>query len=130
LAAQALAQENHIEGPVWRVNDLNVKPGKFNDAKKDLRANFNKVMAAAKQQGTILDYKVFLNATSTGPSDWNIATAALYKGFAGLDGLVVKMEAITLNHYGTADSRAQAGDKRLELWTVVSSVLGREGTLR
>lgn len=130
LAAHAAAQEHYNEGPVWRVNYLNVKPGKFNDALKDLRANFNKVSAQAKAQGLILDYKVFLNATSTGPDDWDIATAILYKGYGALDGLAGKMDPVTLKHYGSAEARTQAGAKRQDLWTTVSSVLGREIVLK
>jgi hypothetical protein len=130
LTAQALAQEFYTEGPVWRVTYLNVKPGKMNAALKDLSENFNKVYAQAKQQGLVLDYKAFLNATSTGPNDWNLAVAVLYKGYGALDGLQGKMDAITLKHYGSADNRQQAGDKRNELWTLVSSALGREIVLK
>jgi hypothetical protein len=130
LAAPAAAQEHYTEGPVWRVNYLNVKPGKFQETLKDLRANFSKVGAQAKAQGLILDYKVFLNATSTGPDDWDIATATLYKGYGAIDGLAGKMDPITLKHYGNAEARTQAGAKRVDLWTTVSSVLGREIVLK
>ncbi len=130
LAAQASAQQYYTEGPVWRVNYLNVKPGKFNDSLKDLSENFNKVMMQAKAQGLILEHRVFLNATSTGPDDWDIATAVLYKGYGALDGLAGKMDPITLKHYGSAEARTQAGAKRADLWTTVSSVLGREIVLK
>ena len=126
FAAQALAQEHYTEGPVWRVNYLSTKPGKFNDSLKDIRDHFAKVLADAKAQGLVLDYKVFLNATSTGPTDWNVATAVLYKGYSSLDGLAGKLDPITLKHYGSAEARTQAGAKRADLWTTVSSVLGRE----
>lgn len=128
--AQAAAQEHYTEGPVWRVNYLNVKPGKFTDTLKDLRANFNKVNAQAKAQGLILDYKVYFNATSTNPDDWDIATATLYKGYGALDGLTGKFDPITLKHYGNAETRTQAGAKRQDLWTTVSSVLVREIVLK
>ena len=130
FAAPAAAQEHYTEGPVWRVNYLAVKPGKFNDTLKDLRANFNKTGAQAKAQGLILDYKVYLNATSTNPDDWDIATATLYKGYSALDGLTGKMDPITLKHYGSAETRTQAGTKRIDLWTTVSSVLVRENVLK
>lgn len=130
LAAPAAAQEHYTEGPVWRVNYLAVKPGKFTDALKDLRANFNKVSAQAKAQGLILDYKVYFNSTSTGPDDWDIATATLYKGYGALDGMAGKMGPITLKHYGSAETRTQAGVNRQELWTTVSSVLVREIVLK
>jgi hypothetical protein len=130
FAARALAQEHYTEGPVWRVNYLSTKPGKFNDALKDIREHFAKVYTEAKAQGVVLDYKVFLNATSTGPADWNIATAVLYKGYGALDGLAGKMDAITMKHYGSADARTQAGAKRGDLWITVSSVLGREISMK
>lgn len=130
LGAQAVAQEHYTEGPVWRLTYLDVKPGKFNDALMDLRQNFNKVNAQAKQQGLILDYKVYLNSTSTGPEDWDIALATLYKGYGALDGLTGKMDPITLKHYGSAETRQSAGTKRTELWTVRASALGREITLK
>lgn len=130
LSVPALSQEHYNEGPVWRVTYLNVKPGKFNDSLKDLREHGNKVSAQAKAQGLILDYKVFLNSTSTGPDDWDIAVATLYKGYSALDGLTGKMDPVTLKHYGSAEARTQAGAKRQELWSVVSSVLGREIVLK
>lgn len=130
LAAPASSQEHYTDGPVWRVNYLNVKPGKMGDSLKDIRENFAKVTAVAKAQGLILDAKVYLNATSTGPDDWDIATAVLYKNYGQMDGLTAAMDPITLKHYGSADARSKANDRRLELWTVVSSNLAREITMR
>ena len=130
LAAPAICQEHYIDGPIWRVTYLNVKPGKMGDSLKDLRANFAKVNAAAKAAGLILDYKVYLNPTTTGPTDWNIATAILYKNWGALDGLTAQAEALTLKHYGTAEARQKANGARLDLWTVTSSNFAREVTLR
>jgi hypothetical protein len=130
FAAPAFTQEHYNEGPVWRVTYLNVKPGKFNDTLIDLRQNFAKVFATAKAQGVVLDYKVFLNSTTDSPDDWDIATAVLYKGYGGMDGLAGKMEAITLAHYGTADARTAAGAKRDQLREVLMSRLAREITLK
>lgn len=130
LAAPAFSQEHYTEGPVWRVNYLNVKPGKMGESLKDIRENFSKISATAKAQGLILDFKVYLNATSDGPEDWDIATATLYKNWGQMDGLVVQMDPITLKHYGSADARTKANANRLELWTLVSSNLAREITMR
>jgi hypothetical protein len=130
LAAPAICQEHYTDGPIWRVTYLNVKPGKMGDTLKDLRANFAKISGAAKAAGLIADYKVFLNPTSNGPTDWNVATAILYKNWAALDGLTAQTEALTLKHYGTAEARQKANDARLDLWTVNSSNLAREVTLR
>ncbi len=125
-----MSQEHYTEGPVWRVNYLNVKPGKMGDALKDVRENFSKVSAAAKAQGLILDFKVYLNSTSDGPEDWDIATATLYKNWGQMDGIAAQVNTLTLKHYGTAEARTKANDARLELWTVLSSNLAREITMR
>ncbi len=130
LAAPAICQEHYTDGPIWRVTYFNVKPGKMGDALKDLRANFSKVNAAAKAAGLIADYKVYLNTTSTGPTDWNFATAILYKNWAALDGLTAQTEALTLKHYGSTEARQKANDARLDLWTVTASNLAREVTMR
>jgi hypothetical protein len=130
VASPAIAQEHYTDGPVWRINYLNVKPGKMGDSLKDIRENFAKVSAAAKAQGLILDAKVYLNPTSTGPDDWDIATCVLYKNWAQMDGLTAATEALTLKHYGSAEARTQANNKRLEMWTVTSSNLAREITMR
>ena len=130
VAVPTLSQEHYADGPIWRVNYLAVKPGKFNDSLKDLREHNNKIWAEAKQQGLILDYKVYLNATSNSPDDWDIATAVLYKNWGALDGLQAKTEAITLKHYGTTEARQQAGAKRVDLWTTTTSALAREIVLK
>ncbi len=125
-----LAQEHYVEGPVWRVTYSNVKPGKFNENLIDVRQNFAKIFATAKAQGVVLDYKVYLNSTSDSPDDWDIATAVLYRGYAGMDGLAAKMDAITLAHYGSAEARAAAGAKRDENRTILMSRLAREITMK
>jgi len=130
LAAPAICQEHYIDGPIWRVTYFNVKPGKMGDSLKDIRANFSKVNAAAKAAGLIVDYKVYVNPTSTGPDDWEIATATLFKNWGALDGLTAQMEALTLKHYGSAEARQKANEARLDLWTVNSSNLAREVTMR
>jgi hypothetical protein len=130
LAVPVLAQEHYTEGPVWRVTYLDVKPGKMNDVLLDIRQNFAKVMATARAQGLILDFKVFLNTTTESPADWDVATAILYKNFAGIDGFAGRMDAITLAHYGSADNRSAAGAKRDDTRTVLMSRLAREITMK
>jgi hypothetical protein len=130
VSIPALAQENYTDGPIWRVNYIDVKAGKMNAVQMDMRENFNKVYAEAKKQGVILDYKVWLNATSEGPDDWDIATGILFKNWGAMDGLAAKMEAITLKHYGTADARQKSGDKRIEMSSLIRSALAREIMLK
>lgn len=82
---QAQAQENYTEGPVWVVNYYRTKPGKFDEYMKYLRANYAKSVAKQKQAGIIVDSKVLLNPTVSGPDDWDVAVAYLYSDFGKLN---------------------------------------------
>ena len=82
---QAQAQDNYTEGPVWVVNYYRTKPGKFEDYMKFLRANFAKSAAKQKQAGIVVDTKVLLNPTVSGPDDWDVAIAYLYSDFGKLN---------------------------------------------
>ena len=79
-AAPALAQEHYTEGPVWAVNHIRTKSGKFDDYMKYLRSGYLASVSEAKKQGLILDTKILLN-TPRDANDWNIAIATLYPSF-------------------------------------------------
>ena len=73
-AVPALAQEHYTEGPVWAVNYIRTKPGKFDDYMKYLRSTYLVSAGEAKKQGLILD-------TPRDANDWDIAIATLYPSF-------------------------------------------------
>jgi hypothetical protein len=77
----ALAQEHYTEGPVWAVNYLRTKPGRYDDYMKYLRSTYLVSSGEAKKQGLILDTKILLN-TPRDANDWDIAIATLYPSFA------------------------------------------------
>ncbi|HEX5854391.1 MAG TPA: hypothetical protein VFZ57_02120 [Thermoanaerobaculia bacterium] len=79
-AAPALAQEHYTEGPVWAVNYIRTKPGKFDDYMKYLRSSYMFSAGEAKKQGLILDTKILVN-TPRDANDWDIAIATLYPSF-------------------------------------------------
>ena len=81
----AQAQENYTEGPVWLINYYRTKPGKFDEYMKFLRANFAKNSAKQKAAGIIVDAKVLLNPTVSGPDDWDVAIAYLYSDYGRLN---------------------------------------------
>ena len=130
VGADAQGQDNTIPGPVWRVSTYKVKPGKMNDVLMDLRKNFRVVNEEYKRQGVILDYRIYFNSTTDGPSDWDFAIATAYKNWAALDTLGPQADTVTLKHYGTAEKRQQAADARNEWRDLVSSRLYREQTLK
>ncbi len=82
---QAHAQENYTEGPVWVINYYRTKPGKFDEYMKFLRANFAKNAAKQKSAGIVVDTKVLINPTISGPDDWDVAIAYLYSDFGRLN---------------------------------------------
>ena len=82
---QAQAQENYTEGPVWVISYYRTKPGQFEEYLKFLRANFAKNVAKQKQAGIVVDSKVLLNPTVSGPDDWDIAIAYLYSDYGRLN---------------------------------------------
>jgi hypothetical protein len=82
---RAQAQENYTEGPVWFISYYRTKPGKFDEYMKFLRANFAKNVAKQKAAGIVVDAKVLLNPTVSGPDDWDVAIAYLYSDYGRLN---------------------------------------------
>ena len=109
-AAPALAQEHYTEGPVWAINYLRTKPGKYNDYMKYLRSSYLVSSGEAKKQGLILDTKILLN-TPRDANDWDIAIATLYPSFGkAMDfnqGDDDKRKAIAEKQFSTKDEAKQ-----------------------
>jgi len=109
-AAPALAQEHYTEGPVWAVNYIRTKPGKFDDYLKYLRSTYLVSAGEAKKQGLILDTKFLLN-TPRDANDWDVAIATLYPSFGkALDfnqGDDDKRKAIAEKQFKTKDEAKQ-----------------------
>jgi hypothetical protein len=134
LGGVAVAQEHWTEGPVWNIEFYRTTPGHFDDYLKYLRQNFMPQNEESKKQGLILDQKIFVK-DPTGPSDWDIAFATLYKNMAALDysaDLDKKSKAIAEKHYKTADEDKQREmiKPRLDWRTFLGSQLVREVNLK
>ena len=134
LGGVAVAQEHWTEGPVWNIEFYRTTPGHFDDYLKYLRQNFLPQLEESKKQGLILDQKIFVK-DPTGPSDWDIAFATLYKNMAALDysaELDKKSKAIAEKHYKTADEDKQREmiKPRLDWRTFLGTQLVREVSLR
>ena len=112
-------------GPVMRVSYYKVNTGMGQENQRDLRQHLVPIWEAEKAAGIILDYTVVTNLTTDSPDDWNVAFALTYPNFAALDSLGARTGPITLKHYGTAEARTAAGDRREQLRTLVRSSLMR-----
>ena len=134
LGGVAAAQEHWTEGPVWEVALYRTTPGHFDDYLKYLRQSVLPQDEESKKQGLVLDRKVFVK-TPTGPDDWDIAFATLYKNMAALDFTAendTKQKAIAEKHYKTADEEKQREmtKPRLEWRTHIGTDLVREVMLK
>jgi hypothetical protein len=117
---------NYDNGPVWRVTDYAIKPGQFEAFWKDFRENVKPSYEALKKEGLIIDYKVWTNATTDGPHDWDVAVGTMIPNWAAIDQLDAKAATIIAKHYGSREAMIEAGKKRTEIREVVASKLARE----
>ena len=126
FAPALLAQEHYTEGPVWRVQLIRVKPNQMDAYLTSLQQSTKPLVEEQKKQGVIVDYKVFLKETKSGPEDWDIAVAIEYKNHAAMDGLAAKGEAVRDKILGGKAQGQQLGEKRVEMREIVTSDLLQE----
>ena len=125
-----VAQEHYTEGPVWRTTLISVKPNQMDAYLTSLRQGTKPLLDEEKKEGLIMDYKVFLKETSTGPKDWDVLVAVEYKNHAALDGLTAKTEAVRDKVMGGKQQAQQLGEKRQEMREIIGSELMQEISLR
>jgi len=130
FAPAALAQENYSEGPVWHVSLIRVKPAYVDTYLASLRKNSKPIYDEEKNQGLILDYKIFLKETKHDPQDWDVCIAVEYKNHAALDGLDAKGEAIENKLLGGEPQAQALGITRQEYREVISEESLQEITLK
>jgi hypothetical protein len=126
-ALPVLAQSpNYDLGPVWRVTYYEIKPGQGEAFWKDFRENVRPSYEAVKKEGIITDYKVWTNATTDHPHDWDVAVGLMFPNWAAIDQAEAKAATIIAKHYGSREAMLEAGKKRNEIREVVSSKLAHE----
>lgn len=131
LSTQPLhSQEHYTLGPVQRIILVDIKPGKGSDFWTDLRQNVRPLYDEYKRQGLIQDYSVGLKTTAEGAQDWDVALVLTFKNWAALDTFATKGDSVSMRYYGSYGKRTDAGAKRSEAGTVVSSFLVRAVTLK
>ena len=126
LAPALFAQENYIEGPVWRVSLIRVKPTHMDEYLTTLRKSSKPFFDEEKRQGMIMDYKIFLKETKANPEDWDICVAIEYKNHAAMDGLAAKGEEVRDKILGGKAPAQQLAEKRQEIRETITSDLLQE----
>jgi hypothetical protein len=130
LVPAVLAQEHYTEGPVWRVSLIRVKPTQMDAYLTSLQQSSKPILEAQKQNGTIMDYKLFLKETKNNPEDWDVCLAVEYKNHAAMDGLAAKGEMLRDKILGGKQPAQQLAEKRAEIREVISSELLQEIMLK
>jgi len=126
-ALPAYSQNPNFDvGQVWRVTYFHLKPGQGEAFWKDFRENLKPVYESLKKEQIISDYKVWTNATTENPNDWDVAVGLMFANWAALDQVDAKAATIVAKHYGSRDAMIDAGKKRNDLREVVMSKLARE----
>ena len=108
IGAMAQTPTPTTPGPVSRVTYFDVLPGKTTEYTTFLRTNQIPMLEEQKKQGLILSYGFFTKPTTEGPGDWDLGLVVTYKNYADAVDFSAerndKFDAISLNHYGTADA--------------------------
>lgn len=103
LKANAQSDKPYTDGPVWQLSFVQTKSGMAGAYIKDLSEHWAKLMTTAKDEGIIMDYKIFESHTAT-PSDWNLLLMVEVKNYAALDNISDKMDAISQKLFGQEDA--------------------------
>ncbi len=90
----AQSDKPYTDGPLWQVQFIHTKPGMSDLYLKNLSEGWIKIMRAAKDQGYIMDYKVF-SAQPASENDWDLMLMYEIKNYAMLDGASDKMDALS-----------------------------------
>lgn len=130
LTPAAHSQEHYTLGPVQRIILLDIKPGKGREFWTDLRQNVRPLYDEYKRQGLIQDYSVGLKTPAEGPEDWDVALILTFKNWAALDVFATKGDSVSMRYYGSYGKRSEAGARRSDAGTVISSFLVRGVTLK
>lgn len=116
-------------GSVSRVTYFDVLPGKTDEFTAYIRTHTVPILDEQKKQGLIMNYSYFTKPMTEGPGDWDLGLIVTYANYAdAIDfnaGRNAKFDAISLAHFGSAESRTKANDSLIAMRTVVSSMLVR-----
>ncbi len=124
LSLGAAAQQYFSYTGVTRVVRLRILPGKTKEFYQYL-GNVNKVLAAEKAAGVIVDYGFAHSVNFEGPEKYDVAIVIDYKDMATFDTLSDKTDPIIAKVYGSPEARAAAGKLADESSEVVGAELVR-----
>lgn len=131
----AWAQDHYTEGPMWACSAYRIKEGQGNNYMKYIRSNALVTYTKAKQQGLIVDFKIFVQ-TPTRPDDWDVMVCQLFTNAAkALDYNAsddAKWTSIQNEHWKTSDEEKirEMSAKRFDMRTFLGTSYIREINLK
>ncbi len=134
-AGVAGAQDHWTEGPVWLCESYRTLPDQFDNYMKYIREFYLPMMEVGKEQGLIVDHKVFVKDLSD-PHDWDVLFCTLFSDYgAAMDydaEIDAKWDALAAERYGTDDEDKQTEmiAPRLKMREFVGANHIREVTLK
>jgi hypothetical protein len=129
------AQDHWTEGPVWSCASYRTLPDQFDTYMKWIRESYLQMMEEGKEQGLIVDHKVFVKGLAD-PEDWDVLFCTLFPSYgAAMDfdaDVEAKWDALAEKIYGTGEDEEQMEfvKPRLKMREFVGFKNFREVTLK
>ena len=119
----------YIEGSVWDVELIKVKPGMGDEYLHSLASTWKAENEEAKKQCLILSYKI-LSGSAANETDWDLMLMVEFKNMASLDNVDEKFRAIETKIFGTEEQMKNLMVKRIEVREIFGDKLLRELILK
>src|ERR1700746_2815286 len=107
LDARAQDVRQYTDGPVVRLDYIQVEYGHFEEYVDWLKSTWKPTMEAMKKAGLIIDYKV-VRATPKTPDQPNIVLMITFKNMAAALDKVVEQEEVAKKVIGTTEGQNKA----------------------
>src|SRR4051794_14956143 len=118
-------EKPYIEGSVWTISMIRVKPGMFDVYMRDILPLRKKLDEEAKKQGLLVSSHI-LSGNAMGRDDFDVMFLDEYKNWAAFDGMSAKYDAIQSKIIGTEDKRVQMMTKRTEVREIYGNKVMQE----
>ncbi len=126
----AVAEEKpYVEGTVWNVSLIRVKPGMFDVYMNEVLPLRKKINEEARKQGFLISSHI-LTGSASGKDDWDLVFLDEYKNWSAFDGLSAKYDAIAEKIVGTVEKQTQMMVKRSDVREIVGNKVMQEVTIR
>jgi hypothetical protein len=131
LPGRAQDSAPYIEGSVWQISFIKIKPGMDDDYLKTLKNSWQALVDEGKNDGYVLSSKILYGEASN-PEDFAVILMFEVRNMAALDGFRAKEDAALQKVFGANVDQAtkSLAAKRVEMREIYGDKLMREITLK